>query len=61
MKHNVHGISLYQNARSARPVTSEVKRHHRRPEREREDIRVCLNCTREHCTGECADIRFMRK
>lgn len=64
MKSNVHGLSWKRCGIGAVAITSAEKGHgeDRRGRKEsKEDISVCLNCTRAECHGKCRDIDDSRK
>lgn len=59
MSYNVKGSSWKQKARGAISLKSDkayrdADFHHRG---NKEDVSVCLNCTRPACNGKCRDVR----
>lgn len=59
MSYNVKGSSWKQKARGAVTLKSDkayrdANSHHRGS---KEDVSVCLNCTRPECNGKCRDVR----
>lgn len=59
MRQNVLGYTLKKDAKGATQLRSDrpfnaVDTHHRG---NKEDVRVCLNCSRPVCNGKCRDVR----
>lgn len=59
MSYNVKGSSWKQKARGAVTLKSDkayrdADSHHRG---NKEDVSVCLNCSRPECKGKCRDVR----
>lgn len=59
MSYNVRGSSWKQKARGAISLKSDkayrdADFHHRG---NKEDVSVCLNCSRPVCNGKCRDVR----
>ena len=59
MSYNVKGSSWKQKARGAVTLKSDkayrdADSHHRG---NKEDVSVCLNCSRPECNGKCRDVR----
>lgn len=59
MSYNVKGSSWKQKARGAVTLKSDkayrdADSHHRG---NKEDVSVCLNCSRPICNGKCRDVR----
>lgn len=59
MLKTVLGYTLKKDARGAKQFRSErpysaIDTHHRG---NKEDVSVCLNCSRTDCNGKCRDVR----
>lgn len=63
MKSTVHGYSWRRNASGATAITSAGKAHVRenRGKNSKEDVSICLNCTKPDCKGICVRVTDARK
>lgn len=63
MSYNVKGSSWKQKARGAIVLKSDgaYKREDPRHRGNKEDVSVCLNCSRPVCNGKCRAIEDTRK
>lgn len=63
MSYKVRGYSWRQDARGATALKSDkaYKSDDPRHRGSKEDVSVCLNCTKEDCKGKCAAIDGARK
>lgn len=59
MSYKVRGYSWKQNARGATSLKSDkaYKSDDQRHRGTKEDVSVCLNCSRPVCNGKCRDVR----
>ena len=59
MSYKVRGYSWRQNARGATALKSDraYKGDDPRHRGSKEDVSVCLNCSRPECNGKCRDVR----
>lgn len=59
MSYKVRGYSWRQNARGDKALKSDrdYKSDDPRHRGSKEDVSVCLNCSRPVCNGKCRDVR----